>query len=124
MPAALLARPCPLGPFGDGLTTITEENERGKSTFFDALHALIFHDYGSGRKELKDLQPYSGGAIKVAAEIELEGKSYRVEKLFNLKKAGSSATITDLTTGTILKQADDAEALDSRHDPSQQQGGR
>nr|WP_321455462.1 AAA family ATPase [uncultured Cohaesibacter sp.] len=98
-----------LGPFGDGLTTITEENERGKSTFFDALHALFFHDYGSGRKEIKELQPYSGGAIKIAAEIDLDGKAYRVEKLFNLKKPGSSASITDLATGIILKQADDAE---------------
>ena len=102
-------RTATLGPFGDGLTTVTEENESGKSTFFDALHALIFHDYGSGRKEIKELQPYSGGAIRIAAEIELEGGPYRIEKVFNLKKPGSSATITDLTTGAILKQADDAE---------------
>nr|WP_321981297.1 AAA family ATPase [uncultured Cohaesibacter sp.] len=98
-----------LGPFGDGLTTITEENERGKSTFFDALHALIFHDYGSARKEIRDLQPYSGGAVQIAAEIELGSEAYRIEKLFNLKKAGSSARIINLATGAILKQADDAE---------------
>ena len=45
-----------LGPFGDGLTTITAENESGKSTFFDALHALFFYEYGSGKKELKEMQ--------------------------------------------------------------------
>lgn len=98
-----------LGPFGDGLTTITAENENGKSTFFDALHALFFYEYGSGRKELKEMQPYSGGAIRVAAEIELDGDSYLIEKVFNLKKAGSSVTITAMANGTILKQADDAE---------------
>ncbi|MBO0346238.1 AAA family ATPase [Roseibium sp. CAU 1637] len=102
-------RTAALGPFGDGLTTITAENESGKSTFFDALHALFFHDYGSGKKELKDLQPYAGGAMRIAAEVEIEGEAYRIEKVFNLKKAGSSATITSLATGTILKQADDAE---------------
>ncbi|MCV2892396.1 AAA family ATPase [Lentibacter sp. XHP0401] len=98
-----------LGPFGDGLTTITAENENGKSTFFDALHALFFYEYGSGKKELKDMQPYSGGAMRIAAQIELEGADYLIEKVFNLKKAGSSATITDMTTGSVLKQADDAE---------------
>lgn len=98
-----------LGPFSDGLTTISAENESGKSTFFDALHALFFFDYGSGRKELKDLQPYSGGAMRISAEIALKGANYRVEKTFNVKKAGSSATITDLSNGAILKQADDAE---------------
>lgn len=98
-----------LGPFGDGLTTITAENESGKSTFFDALHALFFYEYGSGKKELKEMQPYSGGAMRIATEIELDGTDYRIEKVFNLKKAGSSATITEMATGTILKQADEAE---------------
>lgn len=98
-----------LGPFGDGLTTITAENESGKSTFFGALHALIFYDYGSGKKELKEMQPYSGGAMRISAQIEMDGTDYLIEKVFNLKKAGSSATITSLATGAILKQADDAE---------------
>ncbi|MET1416821.1 AAA family ATPase [Roseibium sp. HPY-6] len=98
-----------LGPFGDGLTTITAENESGKSTFFDALHALFFHDYGSGKRELKEMQPYSGGAMRISAEVEIDGAEYLIEKVFNLKKAGSSAMITALATGTVLKQADDAE---------------
>jgi chromosome segregation ATPase len=98
-----------LGPFGDGLTTITAENESGKSTFFDALHALFFHDYGSGKKDLKEMQPYAGGAMRVSAEVEIDGVVYLIEKVFNLKKAGSSATITSVATGVILKQADDAE---------------
>lgn len=104
-----------LGPFGDGLTTITAENETGKSTFFGALHALFFYDYGSGRKELKDMQPYSGGAMRISAEIELDGSPYLIEKVFNVKKAGSSATIKDLRTGAILKQADDAEHWITQH---------
>jgi DNA repair exonuclease SbcCD ATPase subunit len=102
-------RTAEIGPFGDGLTTITAENESGKSTFFGALHALFFYEYGSGKKELKEMQPYSGGAMRIAAEIELDGADYRVEKVFNLKKAGSSATITAIANGAILKQADDAE---------------
>ncbi len=98
-----------LGPFGDGLTTIMAENESGKSTFFGALHALFFYDYGSTKKELKEMQPYSGGAMQITAEIELDGVGYLIEKIFNVKKPGSSATVTAMASGTILKQAGDAE---------------
>lgn len=104
-----------LGPFGDGLTTITAENESGKSTFFDALHALFFLEYGSGKKELKELQPYAGGAMRISAEVEIDGVSYLIEKVFNLKKAGSSATISSVASGAILKQADDAEQWIQQH---------
>nr|WP_321443152.1 AAA family ATPase [uncultured Cohaesibacter sp.] len=104
-----------LGPFGDGLTTITAENESGKSTFFDALHALFFFDHGANKKELRSLQPYSGGAMTVAAEIEVDGEAYRIEKVFNLRKPGSSATVTALATGSVLKQADDAEVWIQSH---------
>ena len=102
-------RTAAIGPFGDGLTTITAENESGKSTFFDALHHLIFTDHGSSRKDIRDMQPYSGGPIQIAAEIEIDDTPYRIEKTFALKKAGSSAIVTDLSTGTIIKQSDDAE---------------
>jgi len=98
-----------LGPFGDGLTTVTAENEQGKSTFFDALHALIFYDYGSARKELKEMQPYSGGTMFIAAEVDLDGRGYRIEKEFTLKKSSAAARIIALDTGSIVKQADEAE---------------
>jgi len=96
-----------LGPFGDGLTTITAENEVGKSTFFDALHALLFVAHGSSSQEAKNLQPYSGGAAKVAAEIEIDGKNFRIEKTFNAQK---SAKVIDSATGQVIKQQGDAEA--------------
>ena len=96
-----------LGPFGDGLTTITAGNEAGKSTFFDALHALLFVPYGSSSQEVKSLQPHSGGAVSVAAVIELDGKDFRIEKTFLSQK---KATIIDCASGQIIKQQGDAEA--------------
>ena len=96
-----------LGPFGDGLTTITAENEAGKSTFFDALHALLFIAHGSASQEVKSLQPYSGGGVSIAAEIEIDDKDYRIEKTYLAQK---SAKVIDLTTGGIIKQQGDAEA--------------
>ncbi len=96
-----------LGPFGDGLTTITAENEEGKSTFFDALHALLFVAHGSSSQEVKNLQPYSGGAVSVAAVVEIGGKDFRIEKTFLSQK---SAKIIDCENGQIIKQQGDAEA--------------
>lgn len=96
-----------LGPFGDGLTTITAENEAGKSTFFDALHALFFVAHGSSSQEVKALQPYSGGGVSVAAIVEIDGSEFRIEKTFVVQK---SAKIIDCVTGQILKQQGDAEA--------------
>jgi hypothetical protein len=96
-----------LGPFGDGLTTITAENEAGKSTFFDALHTLFFVPHGSSSQEVKTLQPYSGGAVCVAAVVEIEGADFRIEKSFLVQK---SAKIIDCATGQVIKQQGDAEA--------------
>ncbi|MGY3437018.1 MULTISPECIES: AAA family ATPase [unclassified Marinovum] len=96
-----------LGPFGDGLTTITAENESGKSTFFDALHALFFVAHNSTAQEVKKLQPYSGGAVSVAAEIEVDGRNFRIEKTFLAQK---SAKVIDVATGQVVKQQGDAEA--------------
>jgi DNA repair exonuclease SbcCD ATPase subunit len=96
-----------LGPFGDGLTTITAENEAGKSTFFDALHALFFVAHGSSSQEVKNLQPYSGGAVSVAAIVEINGTAFRVEKSFLVQK---SARIIDCSSGQVIKQQGDAEA--------------
>ncbi len=79
-----------LGPFGDGLTTITAENEAGKSTFFDALHALFFVPHGSSSQEVKNLQPYSGGAALVAA---VEG----------LKVRGSAESLGQHTTSSVVR---------------------
>lgn len=96
-----------LGPFGDGLTTITAENEAGKSTFFDALHALFFVPYGSSSQEIKGLQPYSGGAVRIAAVVDIDGKIYQIEKSFLLQK---SARVIALESGQVIKQQGDAEA--------------
>ena len=46
---------------GDGITVVSEANEFGKSTFFDAIYALFFEKYSSSAKQVKSLQPYSGG---------------------------------------------------------------
>ncbi len=96
---------------GDGITTICADNECGKSTFFDALEALFFVDHKSQSQEIKSLQPYGGGAVEIAAEVEIEeaGESrlFRIEKRFLSRK---TARIRALPSGRVVAQEDEAEA--------------
>ncbi|WP_341861675.1 AAA family ATPase [Gymnodinialimonas sp. 57CJ19] len=91
---------------GDGITVVSEANEFGKSTFFDALHALFFEKYSSAAKPVKSLQPYAKGAVEIAAEIETDEGIFRVEKSFLQRK---SARILRLPSGALIAQDDEAE---------------
>lgn len=91
----------------DGVTSICEPNETGKSTFFDALHALFFIDHKANTAELRTLQPYSKGSVEIAVEIEAEGGRFRIEKKFLVSK---SAIVTNIATEAIIAQEGEAEA--------------
>lgn len=91
---------------GDGITVVSEANEFGKSTFFDAIHALFFEKYSSSAKPVKSLQPYAGGAVEVAADVETDQGIFRVEKRFLSRKY---AKITRLSDGVTVAQDDEAE---------------
>ncbi len=101
-----VGRTASLSGIGDGISVVSEANEFGKSTFFDALHALFFEKFGSVAKPIKSLQPYAGGGVKVAAEIEHNGSNYLVEKRWLSQKG---ATIRNLTGGSIVAQDGEAE---------------
>ena len=91
---------------GPGITVVSEANEFGKSTFFDAIHALFFEKYGSSAKPVKSLQPYAGGAVEVAAEIETSQGAFLVEKRFLLRKTARIIRLSDQAT---IAQDDEAE---------------
>jgi chromosome segregation ATPase len=91
---------------GNGITVVSEANEFGKSTFFDAIHALFFEKYSSSAKPVKSLQPYAGGAVEVAADVETDQGTFRIAKRFMSKK---SAKITRLPDDATVAQDDEAE---------------
>lgn len=95
-----------LSDLGDGITVLSEPNEFGKSTFFDALHALFFERHRSSRAPVKALQPHAGSAPEVAVEIESAQGRFRIHKRF-LSRA--QARITD-AQGRLIAQEDEAEA--------------
>lgn len=91
---------------GDGITVLCEPNEFGKSTFFDALHALFFQPHRSQKAPVRALQPHAGGAPAVAVEIELPEGRFRLEKRW-LSRA--TARVLD-AAGRPVAQEDEAEA--------------
>jgi hypothetical protein len=93
---------------GAGVNVLCAANEYGKSTSFEALHALFFQPHGSGGKDVKRLQPYGGGNPLIEADIETEEGRFRIAKQFIGRR---SATVTDLERGRIVAQADEAEAF-------------
>ena len=99
--------PVEIAGIGDGLNVLTAPNERGKSTFFDALHAVFFKDRKSWDKEIKALAPYAGGDPAVAVEIELPDGVFRIEKRWNSRRKGE---VKITSAGRLIKQADDAQA--------------
>ncbi|SNX67713.1 DNA repair exonuclease SbcCD ATPase subunit [Cereibacter ovatus] len=91
---------------GDGITVLAEPNEFGKSTFFDALHALFFERHRSRAKAVMALQPHSGSAPEVGADLDLPEGRFRIEKRW---LGRPFARITD-AAGRLIAQEDEAEA--------------
>jgi hypothetical protein len=91
---------------GDGVSVVAEANEFGKSTFFDALHALFFVKYGAATREVKSLQPRAGGAVRVSAVIELPEGRFTIEKSFLAQKR---ASVHD-GAGKLIALDDEAES--------------
>jgi DNA repair exonuclease SbcCD ATPase subunit len=91
---------------GDGVNVLCAANEFGKSTSFEALHALFFQPYSGTPGEVQKLRPYSGGNPLVEADILAEGRAYRLTKQFY---GGRRASVVDVTSGALVAQADEAE---------------
>ncbi|MHA6689808.1 AAA family ATPase [Devosia sp. A449] len=93
---------------GDGVNVLTAANEFGKSTAFEALHALFFQPHTGTGKTVQLLRPYSGGNPLVEADITTAEGQFRLTKQFH---GGKRAEVRDLLSGRLLAQADEAEAF-------------
>jgi len=90
----------------DGVNVLSAANEHGKSTSFEALQALFFQPHSGAGKEIRRLQPYSGGNPLVEADILTPEGRFRLTKQFI---GGKRATVTDLGSGCLVAQQDEAE---------------
>ncbi|RTL96589.1 DNA-binding protein [Ancylobacter aquaticus] len=93
---------------GNGVNVLCAVNEFGKSTSFEALHALFFQPHSGTPGDVQRLRPYSGGSPLVEADIATEEGRYRLTKQYY---GGRFARVTDLATGRLVAQADEAEAF-------------
>ena len=93
---------------GDGVNVLCAANEAGKSTSFEALHALFFQPHTGTPKDVQRLRPYSGGSPYIEADITTEDGAFRLAKQYY---SGRLARVSDLATGRLLAQADEAENL-------------
>jgi hypothetical protein len=91
---------------GDGVNVLCAANEFGKSTSFEALHALFFQPHSGTPGDVQRLRPYSGGNPLVEADITTDGGSFRMTKQYY---GGRSARVLDLGSGRLVAQADEAE---------------
>lgn len=91
---------------GDGVNVLSAVNEFGKSTSFEALHALFFQPHSSTAGDVRNLRPYSGGNPLVEADIATAEGRFRIAKQFY---GGRSARVTEIDSGRLVAQADEAE---------------
>lgn len=110
--------PVRIDGIGPGLNVLCAPNEFGKSTLFDALQALFFQPHRSKSKEINALRPHVGGSPCVTVEVELSDARYTLSKRW-LGKA--QATVH--RNGTLIHQADDAEAFISAIVQAEGDGG-
>lgn len=91
----------------DGLNVLSEPNEFGKSTIFEAFRHGLLTKHSSKRDEILLLKPrLGGGSPLVEIDIVLKNNTYRIRKQFLSQTA---TLITDMSSGTIIKSADDAQ---------------
>jgi DNA repair exonuclease SbcCD ATPase subunit len=99
-------QPTRIDAIGPGLNVLCAPNEHGKSTVFDALQALFFQPHRSKSKEVMSLRPHVGGAPMVTVEVDLPTGRHMLSKRWLTR-----AQATVHRGGTLIHQADDAEAF-------------
>lgn len=113
----LAVRVAEVGPFASGvaleglsggLDVLTGPNEAGKSTLFTALATLIGEKHTSTAKDVAMLRPDSGGAPLIEADLEIDGRLWRLRKRYLAQKA---ADLTDLVSGERLRGHDAEERV-------------
>ena len=94
--------------FASGLNVLALANEQGKSTIFDALHAVFFKDAKSWDKEIRSLVPHAGGEPCIEVSFDHQDNSYRLRKTF--VKSSGKGDVRIWRDAHLFLQSDAAEA--------------
>ena len=90
--------------FDATLNARLQQNGWGKSTLAVFIKAMLYGLAATTRRSLienerKRYTPWQGGAFGGSLDIEVEGREYRIERLFGAKEAEDTLLVTDLATG-------------------------
>ena len=99
--------PVTITGLGPGLNVLSEPNEAGKSTLFDALQAVFFRSHRSFDKAIKALVPRVGGDPEVTVDFEAEGATWRLAKVWSSSAARKSARLW--RDGALIAQGDEVD---------------
>lgn len=101
--------PVEITDIGPGLNVLAAPNEQGKSTLFEALHALFFYEARSWKqKEAASLAPHAGGNPEISADVEVDGTRYRLTKVFSARAAQRHVSVH--RGAHLFKQGEEAES--------------
>ena len=86
--------------FKDNLNIIKEENGFGKTTFANFIKAMFYglDTTNSAKSDRKIYMPWQGGTCGGNIEFEIQGKKYRIERIFEKKAKDDIFKLYDLET--------------------------
>lgn len=90
--------------FREGLNVLSENNGWGKSTLCSYIYAMFYGNPASKKRtelgDRKKYAPWDGGAYGGNMVFEVDGKRYRVERIFAAKDKDDTFTLYDDETNT------------------------
>ncbi len=92
--------------FSGRLDVLAGPNEMGKSTLFRALQMLLTLKHNSSGDAVRRLTPYGGGQPLIEADLEINGKLWRISKRYGKRPR---AQLTDLNKRSVIARSADAD---------------
>lgn len=92
--------------FSGKLDVLAGPNEMGKSTLFRALQMLLTLKHNSSGDAVRRLTPYGGGQPLIEADLEINGKLWRISKRYGKRPR---AQLTDLNKCSVIARGADAD---------------
>jgi len=92
--------------FGDGLNTLCEANGWGKSTFAAFVRAMFYGLEGDRKRSLEENErkryaPWQGGVFGGQLIFEVNGKEYRISRVFRDKDVNDEFELREVKTNLI-----------------------
>ena len=90
--------------FSDGLNIIYGENEDGKTTLMNFIRMMFYGTTGKSNEELlknprKKYAPRNDKAMAGRIDFEVDGKKYRIERIFKTSNSTDKIAVTNLLSG-------------------------